>query len=124
MDNYFQSCPPKMNDQGRPLTDFHSSTVRDEYLKMKYGICRDDEFRHFLQTNANQLMDLTTQYHMTHNRCWVNDCVHNNRTRVSSVCMANEMRAYNSIFNPNTHARLQQMRQCHPGQNFFLNHES
>ena len=39
MDNYYQGCPPMMND-GRGLTDYRSSQVREERFKYKYNISK------------------------------------------------------------------------------------
>jgi hypothetical protein len=116
MDNFFQQCPPKMSDQGRHLTDFQSSTRRDEYVKYVNDIHRDDQYRLFLQTNGKQIMDREWTYHNTYNRCWVNDCVHNYPTRCLPNQYWQERQAADSVFNPNTREKLAPLRRCvkHP----------
>ena len=77
MDNYFQSCLPMMEDQGRQLGDFKTATRRNEYIKYINDIWRDDQYRLFLQLNGKQIMDREWNYHKENNSCWVNECVHN-----------------------------------------------
>ena len=111
MDNFFQNCPPKMEDQ-RHLADFQSSTRRDEYIKYVNDIYRDDQYRLFLQTNGKEIIDREWAYNNKNNRCWVNDCIHHYPTRSSPRHFAQEMQAYNSIFNMNTNKQMSPMRQC------------
>ena len=80
MDNYFKICPPTMSD-GRFLADHKSSTRRDEYIKNINGITRDDQYRHFLQTNGTKIMDNVWNYHDQHDSCNITPCVHTFPTR-------------------------------------------
>ena len=120
MDNFFQNCPPKMSDQGRHLADFQSSTRRDEYIKYVNDIYRDDQYRLFLQTNGKEIMDREWAYHNKNNRCWVNDCIHNYPTRSLPRHYAQEMQAYNSIFNVNTNKQMAPLRQCVKQEDFRM----
>ena len=56
MDNYYRNCPAKMDD-GRFITNYKSSTCNNEYIKYVNGIVRDDDYRLFLQLNADKIMD-------------------------------------------------------------------
>lgn len=112
MDNFFHSCPPKMEDQGRPLADFQSSTRRDEYIKYVNDITRDDQYRLFLQSNGKEIMDREWAYHSKHNKCWVNDCIHNYPTRCTPRHYWQERLAYDSIYDPKTHEQMAPLRQC------------
>lgn len=112
MDNFYHQCPPQMEDQGRHLTDFRSTTVRDEYLKAKNNIYRDDDFRLYLQTNATDLMSSRNRYHLANNRCWVNDCVHKYPTRCNLHTMAKEKEVYDSMYDINTRKTLECHRRC------------
>ncbi|ARF09436.1 hypothetical protein Indivirus_1_59 [Indivirus ILV1] len=96
MDNYYPMCPPKMQDQGRQLSDFQSETRRNEYIKYTNNIYRDDQYRLFLQNNGKEIMDREWEYHKTHNKCWVDNCVHSYPTRVLSQQMAQEKAAYDA----------------------------
>jgi hypothetical protein len=112
MDNFFQNCPPKMDDQGRQLTDFQTSTRKNEYIKYINNIYRDDQYRLFLQLNAKEIMDRDWAYNRQHNSCWDNACIHKYPLRVVPRQMWQERQAYDSIFNPNTHQQLAPLRQC------------
>lgn len=112
MDNFFQNCPPKMQDQGRQLADFQSSTRRDEYIKYVNDITRDDQYRLFLQSNGKEIMDREWSYYNKSARCWDSDCIHNYPTRCLPRHYWQEMQAYNSIYNPNTHQQMAPLRQC------------
>jgi len=123
MDNYFQSCPPMMEDQGRPLTDFRSPTSRNEYIKYINDIWRDDQYRLFLQTNGQELLDREWNFNKKRNSCWVNDCIHNYPTRANPRQFAQEREAYDSIYDMKTNKALAPMRQCPKFKDFRLNPE-
>ena len=112
MDNFFHNCPPKMSDQGRHLSDFQSSTRRDEYIKYVNDITRDDQYRLFLQSNGKEIMDREWAYHNKNNRCWDNVCIHNYPTRSLPRHMWQERQAYDSIYDMNTHQKMAPLRQC------------
>jgi len=112
MDNFFRTCPAKMEDQGRQLSDFQSSTRRDEYIKYVNDIYRDDQYRLFLQMNGKEILNREWEYNKTNNRCFVNECIHNFPTRVLPSQMAQERAAYDSIHNPATNQSLAALRQC------------
>lgn len=120
MDNFFQNCPPKMQDQGRPLCDFQTATRRNEYIKYINDIWRDDQYRLFLQQNGKEVMDREWMFHRKNNSCWTNDCVHNYPTRVLPRQMYQERQAYDSIFDPKTNARLAPMRRCIPYEDYRM----
>jgi len=111
MDNFYSGCPPKMSDQ-RHLSDFRSSTRRDEYIKYINDIYRDDQYRLFLQSNGAEIMNKEWQFNKQFNSCWDNDCVHKYPTRINNEQAAQEMLIYNSIHNPNTHVPLSPLRKC------------
>jgi hypothetical protein len=121
MDNFFKTCPPMMEDQGRHLGDFKSSTRRNEYIKYINGIWRDDQYRLFLQTNGREILDREWNYQRQNNSCWVNDCVHNYPLRQTNAEFVQERLAYDSIFNLNTNKQLAPMRQCKQYDDFRLN---
>lgn len=120
MDNFFQNCPPKMEDQGRQLADFQSSTRRDEYIKYVNDIYRDDQYRLFLQLNGKNIMDSEWEYNNKHNRCWVNDCIHKYPTRSLARHYVQEKQAFDSIFDLNTNKLLSPLRQCKEHKNFRM----
>lgn len=120
MDNYFQNCPPMMED-GRHLTDFKTATRRNEYVKYINDIWRDDQYRLFLQLNGKEIMDRENAYHNKYNRCWVNDCIHHYPTRSLPRHFYQERESFDSIFNLQTHKPLEHMRQCKKYNDFRLN---
>lgn len=123
MDNFFQNCPPMMEDQGRHLGDFKTATRRNEYIKYINDVWRDDQFRLFLQKNGQEILDREWLHHKRRNSCWVNDCVHNYPTRSNPRHFLQEREAYDSIYDMRTNAPLARMRECHPYNDFRLNPE-
>ena len=124
MDNYFQNCPPMMEDQGRQLGDFKTATRRNEYIKYINDIWRDDQYRLFLQMNGKEFMDREWNYQRKYNSCWDNDCVHNYPLRVTNRHFWQEREAYDSIYNLKTNAKLEPMRRCIKYRDFRLNPEN
>lgn len=120
MDNFFQNCPPMMEDQGRHLGDYKTATRRNEYIKYINDVWRDDQYRLFLQLNGKEILDREWEYHNRRNRCWVNDCVHHYPTRVNPRMFRQEMETYNSIYNLRTNKPLEPMRQCKKYDDFRL----
>ena len=120
MDNFFQNCPPKMEDQGRHLSDFQSSTRRDEYIKYANDIYRDDQYRLFLQSNGKEILDREWAYNGKYNRCWVNDCIHHYPTRSLQRQYVQEREAYDTIFNLNNQTKMAPFRKCTKYNDFRL----
>ena len=110
-----------MNDQGRHLSDFRSETTRNEHIKYVNDIWRDDQYRLFLQLNGKEIMDNEWKFNKQRNSCWVNDCVHKYPTRANPRHFAQEMEAYNSIFNIKTNKKMAPMRECEPHKDYRLN---
>jgi hypothetical protein len=121
MDNFFHSCPPKMEDQGRHLGDFKTATRRNEYIKYINDIHRDDQYRLFLQSNGTELLDNMWKYQKKYNKCFVNDCIHHYPTRTNPRQFVQEREAYDSIFNLKTNKPLAPMRQCNKYEDYRLN---
>lgn len=109
-----------MEDQGRHLSDFQSSTRRDEYIKYVNDIYRDDQYRLFLQLNGREIMNREWNYHNKYNRCWDNDCIHHYPTRSLPRHMVQERQAFDSIFDRNTRNQMAPLRQCTRYQDFRL----
>lgn len=112
MDNYFQNCPAVMNDSGRLFGDFKTATRRNEYIKYINDIYRDDQYRYFLQNNAQLIMDREWEWNKKNTQCWTNDCIHHYPLRNNPRHFVQEREAYDSIFNLRTNAQLSPMRQC------------
>jgi hypothetical protein len=89
MDNYYKNCPAKMSE-GRFLANWKSATVNNEYLKYKNGIIRDDDYRLFLQLNAEKLMDTEWLHLRKNDSCWNNACVHKYPLRMDPRDFAQE----------------------------------
>lgn len=56
MDNYFNECPPMMND-GRLFTDFRSSQVREELFRHNNCVLSENEARTLRIENGNRILD-------------------------------------------------------------------
>ncbi len=76
MDNrYFTyGCPPLMQD-GRFITNYLESRVFEQHICMINKIESAQDFKHFLQTNAETLMDRERNYQEQNNKGSVsNNC--------------------------------------------------
>lgn len=80
MDNVYDGCPAVMSD-GRFLTDWNGATRRNEYVKHINSLVRDDDYREFLQHNAEDIMNREWSYLKNENQCKENGCVHVYPTR-------------------------------------------
>lgn len=111
MDNFFQNCPAKMED-GRHITDYQSSTRRDEYIKYMNNIYRDDQYRLFLQSNGKNIMNKEWAFNNKYNKCWDNACIHHYPTRSLPKHFMQERQAFDSIFNPQMNNQFAPLRVC------------
>lgn len=119
MDNFYHACPAKMSDQ-RHLSDFRSSTRRNEYIKYINDVTRDDQYRLFLQSNGAAIADREWQYNRMFNSCWENPCVHKYPTRINNELAAQERILYDSEKNKATMQQLAPMRVCDKFQDYRM----
>ena len=96
MDNFYKNCPARMND-ARFMTNYKSSTSNNELIKYANNITRDDDYRLFLQKNANKLINSEWENLKKTSSCRVNECIHNYPTRVSPISYCNEKAQYDSL---------------------------
>ena len=96
MDNFYKGCPAKMED-GRFLTDYRTSTTREQYIKTINGFVRDDEYRMFLQQNGEQILDKEWQHLKEANSCPTTCCVHKYPTRMTHGTSYEELKMYNAV---------------------------
>ena len=97
MDNYYQNCPAKMDD-GNFITNYRTSACNNEYIKYVNGIVRDDDYRLFLQLNANKMMDAEWQFLRKNDSCWNNACVHKYPLRMDPRLFGKELQDANLLF--------------------------
>ena len=97
MDNYYSNCPPKMDD-GRFLTNYKTSSCYNEYIKYMNGIVRDDDYRLFLQLNADKIMDSEWLHLRKNDSCWNNACVHKYPLRMDPRLFNQERVDTNMLF--------------------------
>jgi hypothetical protein len=97
MDNYYKNCPAKMDD-GRFITNYKSSSCNNEYIKYMNGIVRDDDYRLFLQMNADKIMDSEWLYLRKNDSCWNNACVHKYPLRMDPRSFVQERQNANLLF--------------------------
>lgn len=98
MDNYYCNCPPMMNDGFRALTNYKTATCYNEYIKYINGIVRNDDYRLFLQTNANAIMNSEFDYFKSHDACFDNACVHKYPLRMDPRSFAQERENTDKLF--------------------------
>jgi hypothetical protein len=97
MDNYYENCPARMED-ARFLENYKSSTSIDEFIKFDNDIVRDDEYRLFLQINADKIMDNEWLHLKKNNSCWNNACVHKYPLRMDPRLFHKERSDANALF--------------------------
>jgi hypothetical protein len=96
MDNFNKNCPAMMSD-GRLFTDYRTPHRREQYNKTINGIVRDDDYRMFLQNNAEDIMDRTWEHAKQTSSCTQNVCIHTYPTRTTPGYNYEEMRLYNAV---------------------------
>jgi hypothetical protein len=101
MDNYYKNCPAKMDD-GRFTTNYKTSSCINEYIKYVNGITRDDDYRLFLQMNADKLMNIEWDHLKKNDSCWNNACVHNYPLRMDPRDFTKERLDANLLFQKNS----------------------
>jgi hypothetical protein len=96
MDNYFQECPPMMDD-GRLFTDYRSSQVREELFRYKNCLVSENDARTYRIEKGNELMDGEWDHLRKTRSCFNSkNCFHKNlTTRVTSAYNNAELLAYN-----------------------------
>jgi len=91
MDNrYYNYGCPAIWSNSRDLTNYYGQRVFDQYIKNTNNIQSAQEYRHFLQDNAETIINRETTFLVSRNTCNVNGaCVpidykmENNPKRVS-----------------------------------------
>lgn len=96
MDNYYNECPAKMSD-ARFLTDYRSSNTREQYIKSINGLTNTDEYRVFLQSNGEQIMDKEWEAITDKNSCKATTCVHSLPSRPPLGASYEELKLYNMV---------------------------
>lgn len=96
MDNIYKECPAKMED-ARFLTDYRSSNTREQYIRSINALTGTNEYRSFLQDNAEQIMDREWGQITDKNSCKATTCVATAPSRPVLGTNNAEMQLYNMI---------------------------
>lgn len=96
MDNFYKDCPARMDDS-RFLTDYRTANTREQNIKMINGFVNDDEYRMFMQTNGETIMDRQWNSIKISNVCKTNCCIHSDPTRSNNGMIYNELKRYNAV---------------------------
>ena len=96
MDNFYQNCPAKMND-GRFLTDYRTANTREQYIKSINGIINTNQYRTFLMTNSENIMDNEWTQITAQNSCPIDSCIHMTHSRAQPGSTNAELNLYNSV---------------------------
>lgn len=96
MDNFYPECPAKMDD-ARFLTDYRTSNTREQYIKSINGFVNTDQYRTFLQENAEQIMDREWDQLTLHNSCKSTTCIYMAPLRAPLGSSNAEMQLYNLV---------------------------
>jgi hypothetical protein len=98
---------------GRFITDYRTSTQREEHIKYLNQIQNEDVYRMFLQNNAENILDREWTQTKQTKSCVANACIHNYPTRVLPAWFVEERQMYDDM------AKRQQMV-CKPGIDYRL----
>jgi len=88
-------------DDGRFTTNYKTASCYNEYIKYQNGITRDDDYRLFLQLNAEKMMDNDWLNLRKTDSCWNNACVHNYPLRMDPRDFTKEIQNANALFRSN-----------------------
>jgi hypothetical protein len=105
MDNFYSNCPARMSD-GRFLRDNRTSHKRELYNMYSNDINRSDDYRLFLQKNAEKIMDGEWCNMRNKQSCHNYKCFHNYPTRSSPPMLNEEMTIYNIGDTPETALKI------------------
>ena len=100
MDNYFKIGPAKMSD-ARIFTDYRTATTREEYNKHTVNIIRDDDYRLYLQQNAENILDNEWDKNKKSYYVGNKNCIHNYTTAVNPKTFYVETSKYDSTYHTN-----------------------
>ena len=84
-------------DDGRFLTDYRSANTREQYIKSINGFVNTDQYRTFLQTSADKIMDNEWDQLTLRNNCQSDSCVHMLPSRVPLGATEKELELYNLV---------------------------
>ena len=85
-------------DDGRFTTNYKTASCYNEYIKYENGITRDDDYRLFLQLNADKIMDNQWLKLRKNDSCWNNACVHKYPLRMDPRDFTKEIENANLLF--------------------------
>jgi len=69
--NKYFDCPARMDD-GRTFTDYRSNNTVDDMIRYSNNVMSSYEYRQFLINNANNIMNVNTQY--TNDKLSMSNC--------------------------------------------------
>lgn len=98
MDNFHNSCPPKMNDN-RFLTDYRSAKIREPTVKKLISIDDEHDFRMFLQTNSENIISETWNT-LKSNTCSPTSCLHDCGSLTTDEKMSKKIKQYSANSQP------------------------
>jgi hypothetical protein len=101
MDNYFNGCPPMMDD-GRLFTDYRSPQVREELFRYRNCVLSENDARTLRIDNAEDIMDKEWNHTRDTKSCFPRkQCFHKHpTTRVTTTYNNAEILAYNGELPP------------------------
>lgn len=96
-DNFYFSCPAKSGPGFREITNYSPNVALNEYISVQNNIERDDEYRIFLQKNAEQVEKNEWETLRSKYSCFPNECIFDNKmTLVNPSVFSEEMARWNS----------------------------
>ena len=97
MDNFYKNTPAKMSD-GRFLTDYRSSNVRELNNMYVNNVTNSNNYRRLLQLNGEKFIDNEfCNYKKVYTETNNDKCIHNYSTVVRSGDHYDELHKHNKI---------------------------
>lgn len=96
-DNFYFNCPAKSGPGFRELTNYAPNTTLNEYIAAQNQLSRDDEYRLYLQNNAEGIEYKEWDILRKKYSCFPNECIFdNNMSLVHPNTFKIEMDRWNS----------------------------
>ena len=65
----YKDCPPRLADGGRAFCDFRPGCNSEHMVQLQNGLTNSYDYRMWLQSNAEDIMNFNRAYTMKKNHC-------------------------------------------------------
>lgn len=94
-DNYYNECPAVMNYS--QFTDYRQASVREQNIRSLNNVISEHEYRNFLQTNGDKIMNIEWSLLSKSNESQPNVCIHKSPLHQTQKEQFEENKLYNNV---------------------------